>query len=125
MQPTNLNMQNVMNGTVPCEGPKSFSFELDFTVATEYDFDFTNEYQRQQFTTLQCAYVDNSQNTSPLTITMNGTSQTIVCPKNACGFFPLLATMPPRGKVETAGAVARVYVGFLNYYIPPTVWSTL
>ena len=117
-----LGIQNVLTGGMPCEGAKVLPYVMDFSAASQYDFDLTGQYQGNQFTTLQCAYIDNSANGSSLTISMNVTNQTIVVPKNSCGYFTLVMPAPPKLSVTTAGLV-KVYMALMNFYIPPTVWS--
>lgn len=118
-----ISPQNALDGLIPCEGPKALPYLMDFSAAAEYDFDFTQQWQQQTFSTIQCCYIDNSLNASPVTVTVNGTGQTITCPANSQGFFTLLTVPPPQFAVVSAGSVV-VQIIWLNFYIPPTVWST-
>lgn len=121
----NINTAGViqtLNGALPCEGPKALPFIMDFSAFSEFDIDLTQQYQQGQFTTLQAIYIDNSANGSTLTVTVNGTGQTIVAPKNSCGYYILLMPQPPKLAITTAGVV-KVYVSLMNFYIPPYVWS--
>lgn len=115
--------QNALNGVLPCEGPKALPYTMDFSLADEYDFDFTQQYQQNVFTSVQCAYVDNSLNGQNTTIIVNGTGQQISVPANSQGYFTLLAVPAPKFAVASAGAGVLVQIIFLNFYIPPTVWA--
>lgn len=118
---TMLAVQNALNGLIPCEGPKALCYAADFSVATEYDFDLTQQFQQNIFTMLQCIFIDNSDNSSVVEVTVNGTGQTFQAPANSCGFYTLLMTSPPKLVLASQGGVV-VNVQLLNFYIPPTVW---
>jgi len=110
------------NGELPCEGTKALPFNLDFTVANAYLIDLTQQYNQKQFTSIQCVYVDNSLNPSPLQIIAGTTNQVTTCPPFSQGFFELLLPTPPKLMVQTVG-VLIVNIQLLNFYIPPEVWS--
>ncbi len=122
--PPTGNLGNTANGSAPCEGPRALSYNLDFSVASSYDVDLTQQFQGGQFTTIQGFYCDNSQNASPLIVTCGGTGQTLVVPPFACAYLPMLQTLPPKFNVATAGLIANIFISFFNFYIPPMVWKT-
>lgn len=113
---------SVPNGAVPCEGTKAFPFKLDFTVGNAYVIDMTQSYLNKQFSTLQCVYIDNSDNASDLDIICNATDQRVSCPAGSQGYFPLLAPSPPKFVVQTSGSLLLEII-FLNFYIPPGLWA--
>lgn len=114
---------NALTGLLPCEGPRALPFDADFSATTEWDFDFTQQWNNKDFTTIQCAYIDNSANAVSATLIVNGTGQTIVAPPNSCGYYTLLATQPPKFALQsTSGGL--VHIDFMNFYVPPTVWKT-
>lgn len=112
------------NGVVPCEGAKCVPFIADFNLASVYDFDFTTAQQGGQISSIQTVFIDNSANGSALVITIDGTQQSFSVKANTCGFYILIAPMATRVHATTVGLV-KVYFAFLNFYIPPTVWSTI
>ena len=114
---------NALTGLLPCEGAKAMPFVCDFSVTTEYDFDFTLQKNQGQFSTVQGIYVDNSLNASPLQIEVGGTLQNIVVKKQTAGYYTLLTTGNPTLRLISAGGVV-VKVVFINFYVPPTVWDT-
>jgi hypothetical protein len=120
---TNAGMSPVLNGQMPCEGPKALSFNLDFTAATEYDFDLTPYQQQGQFTTVQTAYVDNSANPSTLTINVHGTMHNIVIGPNEAGYVAIIAPTPTKFSVVTAGLINPINLVLLNFYVPPAIWK--
>lgn len=113
---------NALTGSLPCEGAKCLPYQADFSAANEYDFDLTAQWQSQQFSTLQGFYIDNSANSSTVTITCGTTNQTIVVPPQSCGYYTMLMTTPPKFSAVSAGAVV-VYIALMNFYVPPTVWK--
>lgn len=119
---SSLPVFNALTGLLPCEGAKAMPYVADFSATTEYDFDFTQQVQNKQFTTVQGLYVDNSANASSVVITVGGTNQTITVKANTCGYYTLLSTGNPSFKITSAGGVSVPLV-FLNFYVPPTVWA--
>ena len=109
------------NGAVPCEGTKAYPFLLDFAANNAYKIDLTQQWQQKQFVTLQTAWVDNKDNTQPLTLICSTTSQRIVCPPLSQGFYALLQPTPPVLQVESDGGIT-VEIILLNFYIPPQIW---
>lgn len=110
------------NGELPCEGTKALPFNLDFTVADAYLIDLTQQYNQKLFTSIQCVYIDNSLNPSPLQIICGTTNQVTTCPPFSQGFFELLLPTPPKLMVQTIGVLV-VNIQLLNFYIPPDVWT--
>lgn len=112
-------------GCPPKEGPVSLRVDFDFpTLGTSIDADLSPVHNRGDMTSVQSIYVDNSQNTSILTITANGTNQRIVVPPQSQGYIPILVIDPPTFNFSTVGAFV-VPVQFLNYYMPPFIWSAV
>lgn len=121
---TGLGIVNILNGETPCLGPKCIPYTANFALGNRYDFDLTQFIQNNQLENIQTIYVDNSANGNILTITMVGTNQTVVVPKNSCGYYTILMPKLASFSAVTSGTVL-VYFAMLNFYIPPTVWSTL
>jgi hypothetical protein len=118
----NIGIVQPQNGQLPCEGAKCVPANLNFLLNASYLVDLTPFYNNKQFTTLQTIYVDNTQNTSPLTMQIGGTGQTITVPALRGGYFPVLATVPPRVIFSSAGAFT-VFVALLNFYLPGQNWG--
>lgn len=118
---SSLQINNALNGSLPCEGAKVMPYYMDFAAALQFDFDLTFQYNQKQFTTVQGFYIDNHLNGSTVTVTIDGTGQTIVVPANKSGFFIMLMPVPPKFSIASAGAIT-VYIAFLNFYVPPIVW---
>ena len=115
----------VMNGATPCEGPKTLPFNLDFSQATDYEIDLTQQYQQKQFTTLQTLYAQNLSQTDDLIFTLNGTGQVISLPPNYAGFIPVVVTDPPKLTVTLLdNTITAQNVQLMNFYLPPLIWNT-
>jgi len=112
------------NGFQPCEGPRCLSYNLDFSAATEYDFDLTQQQQQGQFTTLQTVYIDNSSNAAALTLTVQGTNQVITWAPNTQGFVTIVSQVPAKFSISTSGGIL-IAVQLMNFYIPPAMWKTV
>ena len=112
----------VKTGTVPCDGGKVIPFILDFSVGNQYDLDFTQVIQSGQIDNIQAMYIDNSLNTSPVLVFINGTQQTLTFATKTLAYMPLLTPTQPKLSVSSAGAF-KIYASFFNFYIPPQVWA--
>jgi len=111
-------------GCVPPEGPKSLTQNLDFQSSQTQEVDLFPLQSKQDWSATQCIYFDNSNNASSVTLVCNATFQRIVFPPQACGYVPVLVGSPDKFEFTSAGNVV-ISVQFLNYYMPPCVWSAV
>lgn|ERR1700748_1926883 len=115
----------VMNGAIPCEGAKTLPFNLDFSLATDYEIDLTQQYQQKQFTTLQTLYAQNNSQTEDLVFTINGTGQVILLAPNWAGFIPVISASPPKLTITCLDNTINMQnIQLMNFYLPPLVWNT-
>ncbi len=113
--------QSASMGELPCEGGFTINQKIDFSINASQDIDFSQiQSIGSHWASTQTIYVDNSANGSTITITINGTLQTLVIPKNSCGYYPVLCNNPPKMNFNSAGGV--VNVNFVNFFIAPIVW---
>jgi hypothetical protein len=113
----------VLVNRVAAEGQKILPIPLDFSVSNNIDFDFTNMYERKQFTLLQTIYFDNSANDHAATITVAATGQTINIPIGVCGYFTFLEGKgAPKFNLTTAGTT-KAFMALMNFYVPANVWK--
>lgn len=109
----------------PGIGAVSLTVNLDFVhLGQDINIDLQPIQQTGKMGSVQSIYIDNSANAQPMTITVDGTLQTLTIPPQSCGYYTLLATNPPRFKFHTTG-VFVIRVQFLNYYVPGNVWSAV
>lgn len=112
----------IYNGPIPKEGPKCVPIGLDFSAQNTYNIDFTMLQQRGFLSEIQAVFIDNFSNAQPVTLTVNGTNQRVVCPPLSQGIFPLFCPNPPRFVAQTTGMVA-VGMQFLNVPITCLTWN--
>lgn len=111
------------NGFVPCGGPKGIPVLINFALGSVYSLDLSTVQSMGYIECVQTVFIDNSGNPNPLKIsTSPSTNQTIVCPANSQGYFPILQTNPPHLTFTTA-YVGEIMVQLLNFYIAPCIWS--
>ncbi len=112
----------VLNGYPACEGQKSVAITIDFNLGSTWEFDFTTLQQQKTFTTVQTVFIDNSLNNQDVVVTINSTNQRFVVANNTCGYYTLIA---PPSTIVTVVSTGLVLVNFqfLNFYIPPTIWT--
>lgn len=107
-------------------GPRSVFLDLNFTVDSEIDIDFTVIQQAGALSFLQSVFIDNSANLNPLTIVFDQVNQRIVVPAQCSGVFPVIAPISTKATVTTTPA-ANLRVGFLglNMPMPLTQWGPI
>jgi len=123
--PTNLQLalNQVPTGNPSCEGRKSITILIDFSLGLTYTLDLSGaQAQLAWFKSIQTLYVDNSANANPFIITCGVTTQRISIPAGACAYMPLLQPDQPVLQFNTASAVT-VKIQLLNFFLPPCVWN--
>lgn len=113
---------NVTAGVPACEGRKSITTQIDFSLGLTFQLDLTAIENQQFVRSIQTIYCDNSGNPNPVTITMGVTIQSIVIPRNSCAYIPLLLPVPSVIKFASTQPVL-VKVQLLNFFLPPYIWS--
>lgn len=114
--------QSIQNGIIPKEGPKAIPVRADLRAVSSVLVDLGTQNELQQISFVQCVYIDNSQNASPVTIQSDGTNQTVGIGAGKQGYLPLLSTLPNRFIIQSVGAVI-IPIVFLNVPMPFGVWS--
>lgn len=112
-------------GYYPPEGSRVVSAQYNWTAQTGYVDDLSQLVARGVETTIQSAYIDNSQCAMPVTVTVAGTDQVVVVPAFNEGVYPLLFTGTPQVQLSVAqvlsGAVTRVY--YINFPLGAASWG--
>lgn len=114
--------QSVWTGCIPQSGPKALPIDYDFSVATSYTQNLFSAQGQGWIEFVQSLYIDNSANGQPITIDIAQTRQHLSVPAGFCAYLPVLAPNPPNMTFTTTGGVA-IRVHFLNFFMPPLVWS--
>lgn len=114
----------IKNAMIPAEGPKAIPTKLTFGGAiTTYAVDFGQNVALRQISFIQGAYVDNSANSSSVTIVCNMTNQIVTIPALSQQYVPLLAGDPPQFTV-TSNGTAAVPIYWLNVPLPADHWGS-
>jgi hypothetical protein len=112
----------VYNGPIPKEGPKAVPIAADFSVLPSYDIDFTLLQQKGWVTQFQVVYIDNSLQTLPVILTVNGSNQKIQIAGGMQGTFPIFCPNPAKFNVQSNGG-KLVNLQFLNVPVTCMQWS--
>lgn len=112
---------SIYNALVPPEGPKSVSVSLRFDLAQSLVVDFTLANAQKTISVVQCVWIDNFASGQAVTLTMEGTGQTIEVPANSQGSFPIIAAIRTKITCASTGGQA-VQALFLNVPLPSAVW---
>lgn len=114
----------IFSALIPGEGPKALQVSMDFSLNNAYEVDLLLNLQRHQISMVQTLFIDNSLSATATTVQIRGSSQQVVCPPKAQGFFPVLVPQPPHFTFVNASPVI-VTVIFVNVPVPASVWSIL
>lgn len=121
--PPNTTIIPLTFGQIPCKGAKCIPFKLDFSAAASYELNFSAQLANGSIDFIQTMYVDNTLNlAASLFATVDGSQQTLAFPQKSLAYMPILAPQFTRIVLTSAGTVV-VYVAFMNFYVPPTVWA--
>jgi hypothetical protein len=99
-------------------------FEADFTGANNTTIvDLTLQQVGHTFTNPRTLFFDNTDNPTPIIVTVGQTEQEFPIPPNAAGYFPLAAQNNSRITMTSVGGATGIGQGQLyNYAVPPQVW---
>jgi hypothetical protein len=109
---------------LPSEGPKVIPQALDFSIQASFPIDLQGLQSRNVFSAVQSVFVDNSANAQNLTLTFEGTGQTIICKAHTQGYYTVLVPNPARFTAASTGG-ARAYLIMINAPVAGAVWSTV
>lgn len=116
----------VNNVIIPKNGPATIPALLDFTDTGEIEIDGELVVMQGQIEYLQGVFIDNADNTDPLSMTMGTTNQRIVCPPQSQGYFAIMVPNPPRIIARSAqSGTKKINVFFYNVPIQSNVWSAV
>lgn len=114
---------NVTTGDAACEGRKSITTIIDFSIGLTYRLDLTQIQTMQNWIkSVQCLYVDNADNADPKTIVMGVSNQRIIVPAFSQGYFPILQPNPPVLQFSSTDA-DTITIQILNFFLPPYIWG--
>lgn len=120
----NLSYYSVQNLQIPAEGPKAIPLTLDFSVAASYTLNLQNVEARTYISQVQSVYLDNSDNTASLTVSMPGTNQKITITPNRQGYFNVSCPNPVVMVFTSQGGVV-VQVQLFNFPQINHDWPTI
>lgn len=119
---TNYTEIGVFNSTFPSEGPKIIPVQLPFNLQQSFNVDLSLLQQRGVFKMLQSVWVDNSGNTTPLSISVAGTNQTLKVPGSSQAYLPIFVPQLPQFTITNTGG-QPVLMYFTNIPLPAAVWG--
>lgn len=118
---TPINKIGIFNMTLPGEGPAALPQVADMTNQTTADIDLTQAVETALISFISGAWIDNSANAQALTISVDGTGQTIIWPASKQGFIQLLAPNPPKFTLKQAAFGGPVKFLFVNFPVFPYI----
>lgn len=122
-----LSIQLPTNQQLPDEGPKAIPVRLDFTPSSPatltYVLDLELIWSQAKISMIQTIFIDNSQNSNALSVTVNGTGQIIVAAANTQGYYAVLCPNPPKLSFSSASSSVALVVFLINIPISGVVWS--
>jgi hypothetical protein len=124
-----INQQTVQvslpqNQQVPNEGPKAIPLLLNFAAAASFDLDLTLTQEQGYISMIQTLFIDMSEASDPLIVTVNGTNQKIMAAIGTQGYYSVLCPNPPRFTFANASGSDVIPLFLINAPIPGVVWSS-
>ncbi len=118
-----IGTQDINAQKVPCQGPRTCPLTLDFGIDTDLEFTAQNFVQRGFLEMIQGVYVDNSNNSQPMTVTCPDTRQSITWAPGRQGYKVVLCPNPPTLQFHSTGGV-RVNIQILNFPVTNSDWAS-
>jgi hypothetical protein len=115
--------QKIFSALVPAEGPRMVSYVADFPLAASFEVDMTLSQSQQYMSVVQTLFIDASQATAPVSVSVEGTKLTIELEAGSQGFFPLLVPTTGAKFLIASASTQPVTVIFVNVPIPANVWN--
>lgn len=113
----------VFNGLGPEKGPVIMPIPLDFSAQNPFLVDLEREVSADRIEWVQTIFIDNSANTTAVTITWAISGQIIVIPPGSQAYLPVLVPNTPRFSISTTGT-PTVYLHAINVPMPAIIWNT-
>lgn len=113
---------NTFNSCVPKNGARCVPVPFDFTVESEWLFDYERMRQRDFLSFCQTIYIDNADNAVPCEIVIDQTRQRIIAPANSQGYYVVAMSSIRFVIISEGGGLVSVLL--FNVPIPGNVWST-
>lgn len=115
----------VTAGYFPVEGSRVIPCVFNWTAQTGYQDDLSQAVAVGELTSIQTVIIDNSANSQPVTLISPGTGNSIICPANSQGIFPIMFSGAPLYQVSVPAVLSGAYtrVMFLNIPLSPAVWA--
>lgn len=112
-------------GKVPREGACAVPAVYDFSGGVQaYDTDMTAIKQLGRISMVQSVFIDNSNNTQPIVLSVSGTKQSISVPASFQGVFPVIVGGQASFHVTSTGnGIANIY--FCNVQQAAFMWQAI
>lgn len=108
---------------VPCSGAKAVnSGPLDWTAATTYILDVTQNNQLLDMQNIQSIYVDNLASSGALNILVAGTGQTLQIPAGKHGYLQLLCSDRPIFQFTNTSGNGTSNIWLMNIPVASFIW---
>lgn len=119
MSGTNPAVNNLSNQSMPLIA-QGVSFSFNLVAGAQQAIDLTNYQSSGKISGLQTAFIDNSQGTASLSLTVTSNGTGVTCPAGSQGFFPILVSANPQFSVAGVGTAK---ITFLNVPMPAAIWG--
>jgi hypothetical protein len=110
---------------VPNEGPLSISYSINFASGSSYSTNIVDFLSKGDgfpgLSCIQSLWIDNSQNTSVVSVYFSQTNQTLYIPAQTQGYYPVLS--PEKGTIIfSSSGSSIVNVSILNFLAEESQW---
>jgi hypothetical protein len=124
LTPSNIAIVPISTDKAPIVGSRAVGFTCDFSVNNVWMADLSQQFQQKQIDNVQTVFIDNSSNPQIVTFLCPITGQTITCPPNAQGTFPVISGDPPQFTITSIGSTVKVKFILLNVKLAYQIWNS-
>lgn len=108
-------------GFAPKRDALALALNLDFSVNNPYSVNLSEQVSQDIIEFAQTLFIDNSSNTSTLTVECGTSKQVVSIPGGYQAYMPVICPNAPHFKFTTTGTPI-IPVQILNVPLPPMVW---
>jgi hypothetical protein len=124
IQDSTLAQISVFGAQIPSQGPQVVPVPLDFSASDSYTLDYSSQQQRGRLQLCQTIFIDASQVDVSVSVTFDGSGQTISVPGRTQGYYSVCAANPLKISFSCPGGGAVVSVLLLNYPVAVAQWKS-
>jgi hypothetical protein len=128
IQAASLFAAKVFGAQYPSAGPQCVPVSQDFSLSSAYTLNYSNQSNIGRLQLCQTIFIDASNVDNPVSVSFDGSGQTITVKGRTQGYYPVLASNPLNLSIScpglVGGAPAIITVQLMNFPVAAAWWLT-